>query len=586
MVSIRSSFITAMLLIVLLPGGLAQAVDPEVKQAEQQRIEVMARAANTVVAVFGAEGGGGGSGVVITPNGYALTNFHVVKGAGTFMKCGMADGVLYDAVIVGIDPTGDVTMIKLLGRDDFPAAPLGDSDTLRQGDPVFAMGNPFLLATDFHPTATFGIVSGVHRYQYPSGTILEYTDCIQTDASINPGNSGGPLFNAQGEVVGINGRISLDKRGRVNVGAGYAISINQIKHFMDHLRSGRIVDHATLGAVVSTNQDGAVLVSNLLQDSPVYRRGLRLDDDIVSFAGRPIRSVNQFKNILGIFPKGWKLPLAFRREVDGNIETHEIVVRLEALHSASEFTPDRPQRRPPGPPRPKQDGEDQPAEGEGEKTPAELAKYYQKRHGFVNYYFNELERDRALRGLVELGDYSGIHGRWIVTGKTETAQDFRIVFADSGMGLLLGENAYLQPLGTDVATIDEPPGSGGLLAALNHFRRLLTMGAAVFSEFFYVGSMPLDGVGERVDIIQAELDASHSLWYFNKQSGELAGFDFWIHDDTDPCEVRFTGLRESRGRFLPARWTVKHADNIFAVFNVEEFELTEDDQAADKEPGL
>ncbi len=93
---------------------------------------------------------------------------------------------------------------------------------------------------------TYGIVSGTHRYQYPAGTFLEYTDCIQIDASINPGNSGGPLFNSKEELVGINGRGSFEKRGRVNVGVGYAISINQVMHFIDHLeeRPGRRPRHA------------------------------------------------------------------------------------------------------------------------------------------------------------------------------------------------------------------------------------------------------------------------------------------------------------------------------------------------------
>lgn len=175
------------------------------------------------------------------------------------MRCGMNDGKLYDAVIVGIDPTGDVALIKLLGRDDFPSAELGDSDALTAGDWCYVVGNPFLLATDFRPTVTYGIVSGTHRYQYPAGTLLEYADCIQTDASINPGNSGGPLFNSRGQLVGINGRGSFEKRGRVNVGVGYAISINQIKKFYGYLRSGRVVDHATLGATVSTSQDGGAV---------------------------------------------------------------------------------------------------------------------------------------------------------------------------------------------------------------------------------------------------------------------------------------------------------------------------------------
>ena len=198
-------------------------VDDSVKKAEAERIAAIAKAAPTFVAIYAKDGQGGGSGVVISPEGYALTNFHVTHEAGIGMKCGMADGKLYDAVIVGIDPTGDLAMIKLLGRDDFPAAELGDSDLMHAGDWCFAAGNPFLLATDFHPSISYGVVSGVHRYQYPSGTLLEYSDCLQVDAAINPGNSGGPLFNAQGQLIGINGRGSFDKRGRVNVGVGYAI---------------------------------------------------------------------------------------------------------------------------------------------------------------------------------------------------------------------------------------------------------------------------------------------------------------------------------------------------------------------------
>ena len=100
---------------------------------------------------------------------------------------------------------------------------------MRVGQWVFAAGNPFVLASNLQPTVTLGIVSGVNRYQYPAGTLLEYADCIQTDAAINPGNSGGPLFNFASEVIGINGRCSFEKRGRVNVGVGYAISANQIK---------------------------------------------------------------------------------------------------------------------------------------------------------------------------------------------------------------------------------------------------------------------------------------------------------------------------------------------------------------------
>src|SRR5207253_9612163 len=181
------------------------------------RIETNGKVQPAVVAVFGADMNGGGSGVLIDPDGYALTNFHVVSD-NKALRCGLADGVLYDAVVVGLDKVGDVALIKLLPKEKvkgpdgqeadkpFPFVKLGDSDKVQPGDWSLAMGNPFLLAHDFTPTVTFGLVSGTHRYQEPSGLLLEYTDCIQIDTSINPGNSGGPLFNMAGELIGINGR--------------------------------------------------------------------------------------------------------------------------------------------------------------------------------------------------------------------------------------------------------------------------------------------------------------------------------------------------------------------------------------------
>ncbi len=174
------------------PGAANDGNRPgAVEDWEKKRIDAIAIAIPATIGVFGPKGKGGGSGVVISPNGYALTNYHVIESCDSFMKCSMPDGKLYDAVIVGIDPTGDLAMIKLLGRVDFPAALFADSDQVKAGDECFAVGNPFLLATDFQPSVSWGIVSAVNRYQYPAGTLLEYADCIQTDAAINPGNSGG-----------------------------------------------------------------------------------------------------------------------------------------------------------------------------------------------------------------------------------------------------------------------------------------------------------------------------------------------------------------------------------------------------------
>src|SRR5437868_11466529 len=132
---------------------LIASADP-VREAEAHRTAVVEKVRPAVVAIFAPGGQGGGSGVLIDPDGYALTNFHVVQGSGPVMQCGLADGVLYDSVLVGLDKVGDVALVKLLPKtpgQPFPAAALGDSDRVKAGDWSLAMGNPFLLATDFTP---------------------------------------------------------------------------------------------------------------------------------------------------------------------------------------------------------------------------------------------------------------------------------------------------------------------------------------------------------------------------------------------------------------------------------------------------
>ncbi len=304
-----------------------------VLQAQQQRVAAMAKASLSTVGVFGVEGEGGGSGVIISADGYVVTNYHVTRPFGNHMRCGTSDGKMHDAVIVSVDPTGDLAMIKMEATVPFVPAILADSDRVRVGHWCFAAGNPFVLATNLQPTITYGIISGVRRYQYPAGTILEYTDCLQTDAAINPGNSGGPLFDANGDLIGINGRCSFEKRSRVNVGVGYAISTNQVKRFLGQLRSGRLVDHATIGFTVATSSENKVVVSNILESSDAFRRGIRYGDEILSMANRPIETTNEMKNVLGTFPCEWRIPVTYRNAT-GDQETW---VRLPRLHREEEL---------------------------------------------------------------------------------------------------------------------------------------------------------------------------------------------------------------------------------------------------------
>ena len=564
----------------------ALAVDSAVLQAQADRVAVIERAKRSVVAIFASEGEGGGSGVIISADGYALTNFHVARPCGKAMLCGLSDGRIYDAVIVGMDPVGDVALVKLLGRDDFPAAPMGDSDAVAVGDWAYVMGNPFLLSADFEPTVTYGVISGVHRYQFPSGTLLEYADCIQTDASINPGNSGGPLFDAAGRLIGVVGRGSFEKRGRVNVGAGYAVSINQVKNFLGHLKGGRVVDHATLGATVAFDEDGRVVVSDILESSDAYRRGLRYDDEIVALGGRPIQTPNGFKNVLGIYPKGWRIPLAFRR--DG--QRHDVLVRLSGVHSEGELIEKLARSFEDPMPMPKR-GEDPKREAPGgeqeEEAPeapapvprtqappakapmSEIArKHYEDRPGYANYHFNRLNRQRVLaawRGGSKLG---GGTAPWILSGQTASGGPFRVELTDAGVLLELAGGRLEWTAGDDFGHPALPEGSGGMLAALYLWRQLASAEPDQSGRLDYLGTIPAGGAGAPADVL-SWLRGGVEAWFYFDAAGRLITLEMSPDPATDPCEIRFSEYGAGPGP-IPGRIEVHHGDEIFAAFSVEQ----------------
>ena len=588
-------------------------VPPAVLEAEAARIAVMERVQGSVLAVFSATGRGGGSGVVISPDGFALTNYHVVKPCGNAMKCGMPDGKLYDAEIVGVDPVGDVALIKLFGRDDFPVAELGDSDLVRVGDECFAMGNPFVLATDFQPTVTWGIVSGTNRYQYPAGTLLEYTDCIQTDASINPGNSGGPLFNAEGQLIGINGRASFEKRGRINVGVAYAISINQIKHFLGHLHSGRIVDHATLGATVVADLDGNVVVNDILDDSDAYRRGLRYNSEILRFGGRTITTPNQFKNVLGIYPKGWRVPLSFRQSGT----RYDTVVRLRGLHGEEELIrnvsgsgppiePWEPKPLPPDTkPAPDQDENggstpgNQPGASESEpdapkhrRTPPgparrialpeepmpEIAKqHFESRRGFSNYFFNKRHQQRVLEAWNATGDWRRLSGTWTLSGRLGGGGDFELALGNDGCRLQLPAVDFDWTASEHLEADLAPPQSGGLFPAVLLWRRLAVAGPEALENVYYVGTAPLPGHDGLADVLAGQLRGVAAWFYYQPESGELLAVDLFSDgENADPCEVFFRDYHVHDKRRLPARIEVYHGGEPYAEFHIDNWRFGED----------
>ncbi|MEL7421326.1 MAG: trypsin-like peptidase domain-containing protein, partial [Cyanobacteria bacterium J06555_3] len=179
---------------------------------------------------------GEGSGFIVTDDGLIFTNAHVVEGADR-VEVVLQDGRRFEGKVIGADPLTDVAVVDI-DADELPVVDIGDSRLLTPGEWAIAIGNPLGLDS----TVTVGIISAVGRSAADVGIPTQRAQFIQTDAAINPGNSGGPIYNADGELLGVIGRCSFEKRGRVNVGVGYAISINQANNFLGYLRSGRIVD--------------------------------------------------------------------------------------------------------------------------------------------------------------------------------------------------------------------------------------------------------------------------------------------------------------------------------------------------------
>jgi S1-C subfamily serine protease len=567
--------------------AIADSPNQAVLKAQEQRIATIKKISRPTLAIFDSGGQGGGSGVVISSDGYALTNFHVVAPTGPAMKCGLADGSLVDAVLVGLDPGGDIALIKLLGDRKFPAAEMGDSDAVRVGEWAYVVGNPFLLADDFQPTVTYGIISGVHRYQYPSGTLLEYADCIQTDAAINPGNSGGPLFDAAGRLIGINGRGSFEKRGRVNVGVGYAISINQIKRFLGQLKSGRIVDHASLGATVTTDPDGRVIVDDILDDSDAYRRGLRYDDEIVRFGGREIGTANAFKNVLGTYPGGWRVPVTFRRDGEEfhrrvRLATMHRSGELEALLRGSEGTPPRPGNPEPGE-NPKHGEDDdsqeprhppkQPRSRNEEKPelPSAVQEYYEEAPGYANYWFNRHHKQRVWNAFLARGDFASTGWDWTISAKDATGNDVVIELSEKNGSITMPEGKSGADFGATLSQATSPPRSGGMLAALHLWQRLMLVGPSRFGEVYYLGEVPFGTDDVLADCLVGTYGDVEARFYFDPDRGDLVGLEMQLSEDQDPCEVYFGDFRETDGRSLPHLWTVRHGDESFAELTISRY---------------
>lgn len=240
--------------------------------------------------------GGLGSGVIISPDGYILTNNHVVDGA-TDVRVTLPDRREFKARVIGTDPKTDVAVVKI-EAGNLPAITVGNSNRLQVGDAVLAIGNPYGVGQ----TVTMGIVSATGRANLG---IEDYEDFIQTDASINPGNSGGALVNDRGELVGINTAILAQGSGG-NQGIGFAVPVNLARQVMDEIVGHGHVTRSYLGVTaqevtpaiakaIGLNEPAGALVSDVRPDSPAQKAGVQTGDVILAVNGTPIGESNQLR---------------------------------------------------------------------------------------------------------------------------------------------------------------------------------------------------------------------------------------------------------------------------------------------------
>ncbi len=258
---------------------------------------------------------GGGSGVIIRSDGLMLTNDHVIGRKRSF-TVRIGDGRSFKAKVLGTDPVGDLAALKLDVPEGqtVPYLELGDSEALRVGDEVLAVGNPFALGVlDQAPTFTVGIISALNHTQ---GT---YTECIVTDAEVNPGNSGGPLINMAGQVIGINGQISTRFGLRSNTGLGFAISSRQIKVWLPRLETaeGGEVKHARIAGLefekAAPELAKSVVIKDVADGSPAATAGFERGDTILKLDGALVANARRLAGLLGIYPDGHRVPVTVKR---------------------------------------------------------------------------------------------------------------------------------------------------------------------------------------------------------------------------------------------------------------------------------
>ena len=278
----------------------------------------------------------GGSGFLISEDGYILTNYHVIEGADKIRVSLSDDDTEYRAEVVGTDPSTDLALIKISADHKLPMVPMGDSDTLRVGEWVIAVGNPYY----YEHTVTVGVVSAKNRKLTELSKDPSLDEFIQTDAAINFGNSGGPLLNVNGEVVGVNSAISS-----VGQGIGFAVPINTAKAILSQLKASGHVSRGYLGVrLQNVTQDlkdafglkdtRGALVQDVDKGLPGDKAGIRPGDVIVGVEGKAVSTTDELVKIISAREPGSRVRLNLMRDGRPVMVTARLEDRGENLDAA------------------------------------------------------------------------------------------------------------------------------------------------------------------------------------------------------------------------------------------------------------
>lgn len=301
---------------------------PVIDSADLPRI---AAAVQPSVVSIGTDSGGG-SGVILTADGYVLTNNHVIATAsGGTVLVTFADGETASAEIKGTDPKTDLAVVKAAGVSDLTPAEFGDSDEMQVGDQVLALGSPLGL----QGSVTAGILSARERTiqaggseRDPTAGVTSISGLLQTDAPINPGNSGGALVNTRGEVIGINTAIATSGQGSTgNIGVGFAIPSNKAKDVAEKLQRGEKVSHPTLGVSINPAEGGGALVVAVTPDSAADRAGFQQGDVIIRFGDKVIGDSEDLVAVVQAGKVGDRVDVTYKRN---NVEATATVTLAEA----------------------------------------------------------------------------------------------------------------------------------------------------------------------------------------------------------------------------------------------------------------